>query len=134
MKIFAVLNPENGTCRETLSHLYNLLKCGNELKGILLVLENTYHAEKWIISLSMPLSKEDIEKLKEKYRKKILSEWEALTGKTDINPEAVVDEIPKVIEKLDLSDVDLLVVGCAENKTLCKLIETLNKAVLVVQN
>lgn len=134
MKIFAVLNPENGTCKETLSLLYNLLKCGNELKGILLVLENTYHAEKWVLSLSMPLSKEEIEQLKEKYRKKILSEWEALTGKIDIDPVAVVDEAPKALKGVDLSDVDLILLGCLENKSLCKLIENLDKPVLAVKN
>ena len=134
MKIFAVLNPENGTCKETLSLLYNLLKCGNELKGILLVLENTYHAEKWVLSLSMPLSKEEIEQLKEKYRKKILSEWEALTGKIDIDPVAVVDEAPKALKGIDLSDVDLILLGCLENKSLCKLIENLDKPVLAVKN
>ena len=134
MKIFAVLNPENGTCKETLFLLYNLLKCGNELKGILLVLENTYHAEKWVISLSMPLSKEEIEQLKEKYRKKILSEWEALTGKIDIDPVVVVDEAHKALKGVDLSDVDLILLGCLENKSLCKLIENLDKPVLAVKN
>jgi len=134
MKILAILNPENGTCRETLSLLYNLKREGNEILEVLLVLENTYHAEKWVISLSMPLSKEEIEKIKQRYIAKILSEWEAISGNTDLSVSAEVNETKKVLEERDLSGVDLVVFGCLESKSLCKLIETLDKPILVVKN
>jgi hypothetical protein len=134
MKILAVLNPENGTCKETLSLLYNLQKEGNEILKVLLVLENTYHSEKWVISLSMPLSKEEIERIKEKYTNKVLSEWEALSGNTDLPVVAEVNEAKKVLEEKDLSKADFLVLGCLESKSLCKLIETLDKPILVVKN
>jgi len=134
MKILAILNPENGICRETLSLLHNLKREGNEILEVLLVLENTYHAEKWVISLSMPLSKEEIEKIKQRYIAKILSEWEAISGNTDLSVSAEVNDPKKVLEEKDLSGVDLLVFGCLESKSLCKLIETLDKPILVVKN
>ena len=134
MKILAVLNPENGTCKKTLSLLYQLFQEGNEIKEVLLVLENTYHAERWVLSLSMPLSKEEIEQIKERYKKKILSEWEALSGNTDLKIRIEVNEVKKVLKEENLEDTDLLLFGCVESKSLCKLIETLDKAVLIVQN
>lgn len=134
MKITAILNPENGTCRESLSLLYKFSQAGMEIKEVLLVLENTYHAEKWVISLSMPLSKEEIESLKKRYTQKVLSEWEALSGNTNLPVKAEVNDTTAAIKELDLSDVDLVLLGCLETKTLCKLIETLDKPVLTAKN
>ena len=134
MKILAILNPENGTCKKTLSLLYQLFQEGNEIKEVLLVLENTYHAERWVLSLSMPLSKEEIEQIKERYKKKILSEWEALSGNTDLKTRVEVNEVKKVLKEENLEDTDLILFGCVESKSLCKLIENLDKAVLIVQN
>ncbi len=134
MKLIAILNPENGTCKQTLSILYNLVKGGNELKEVLLVLENTYHAEKWVLSLSMPLSKEEIENLKKRYIQKVLAEWEALSGNTDLPVKAEVYEVQKAVKEMDLTDVDLIVLGCLDNKSLCKLIENLDKPILTVKN
>ncbi len=134
MKVLAILNPENGTCKSTLSLLKDLSDKGFEILKVILALENTYHAEKWIISLSMPLSKEDIEKLKDRYTKKILSEWEALTGeKSVLNIIAEADEAKNVIKQIN-EEYDILVLGCLEHKNLCKLIEHLDKPVLVVKN
>ncbi len=133
MKLVALINPENGTCRETLSLLYDLSQKGFEIKELYLVLENTYHAERWVLSLSMPLSKEEIQSIKERYRKKVISEMEALGAKLpDLKIE--VNEASKVIKELDLKEVDLVVVGCLENKSLCKLIENLDKPTLVIKN
>ena len=134
MKILAILNPENGTCKKTLSLLYQLFQEGNEIKEVLLVLENTYHAERWVLSLSMPLSKEEIEQIKERYKKKILSEWEALSGNTNLKTRVEVNEVKKVLKEENLEDTDLILFGCVESKSLCKLIENLDKAVLIVQN
>jgi len=133
MKVLAILNPENGTCKETLSLLFDLSQKGYEVKEILLALENTYHAERWVISLSMPLSKEEIESIKERYYKKVLTEWEALGGK-EVPIKVEVNEAKNLLKEENLSDIDLLVVGCLESKSLCKLIETLDKPVLVVKN
>jgi hypothetical protein len=134
MKVLAILNPENGTCKDTLSLLKDLSDKGFEISKVILALENTYHAEKWIISLSMPLSKEDIEKIKERYTKKILSEWEALTGeKENLNIIADVDEAKNIVKQLK-EEYDILVLGCLEHKSLCKLIETLDKPILVIKN
>ncbi|GEM_PF-1888859 len=132
-KVVAILNPENGTCKKSVLSLYNLYKKGYEIEKIILVLENTYHAEKWVLSLSMPLSKEDIEKLKKRYIKAIVSEWEALTEEKHPPIEAIVDEAKNVVDKLS-DDYDLLVLGCIEHKYLCKLIEHLDKPILVVKN
>ncbi len=134
MKIAAILNPENGTCKQTLSTLYNLFKSGCEIKEVLLVLENTYHAEKWVLSLSMPLSKEEIEAIKKRYIQKVLAEWEALSGNTDLPVKAEVYEVSRAIKEMDLSDTDLVILGCLDNKSLCKLIENLDKPVLAVKN
>jgi len=134
MKIIAFLNPENGICRETVSLLYQLHQLGAEIQEVFLVLENTYHAEKWVLSLSMPLSKKDIETLKERYKKKILSEWEALAGESHLNLKVEVNETAKVLKEVNLDNVDMVILGCLENKTLCKLIETLDKPVLTVKN
>ena len=134
MKIAVILNPENGTCRESLSLLYNLSQRGYEIGEVLLVLENTYHAEKWVISLSMPLSKEEIESLKKRYIQKVLSEWEALSGKADLPVRAEVNDATAAVKELDLSDTDLVLLGCLETKSLCKLIETLDKPVLIAKN
>ncbi len=133
MKLVALINPENGTCRETLSLLYDLSQKGFEIKELYLVLENTYHAERWVLSLSMPLSKEEIQSIKERYRKKVISEMEALGAKL---PELKIEvnEASKVVKELDLNEVDLVVVGCLESKSLCKLIETLDKPTLVIKN
>jgi len=133
MKVLAILNPENGTCKETLSLLFDLSQKGYEVKEILLALENTYHAERWVISLSMPLSKEEIESIKERYYKKVLTEWEALGGK-EVPIKVEVNEAKNLLKEENLNDIDLLVVGCLESKSLCKLIETLDKPVLVVKN
>jgi hypothetical protein len=135
MKVVAILNPENGSCRQTLSLLKNLSEEGKEIKEIVLVLENTYKAEKWVLSLSMPLSKTEVEKIKETYRKKVISVWSALTGEENIPPLRVeVCDAPKAVKEMELTDVDLLVLGCLENNSLCKLIETLDKPALVVKN
>ncbi|NPB04908.1 MAG: hypothetical protein GXO08_00780 [Aquificae bacterium] len=132
-KVLALINPENGKCTKTLSLLFELHRQGWKVERFVLVLENTYHAQKWVLSLSMPLSKEEVEKIKERYRKKVLSEWEALGGpKVDVVVE--VNEAHKTVEKLDLSEVELLVLGCLESKSLCKLIETLDKPALVIKN
>ena len=133
MKVLAILNPENGTCKETLSLLFDLSQKGYEIKELLLVLENTYHAERWVISLSMPLSKEEIESIKERYYKKVLTEWEALGG-NEVPIKVEVNEAKNLLKEENLNDIDLLVVGCLESKSLCKLIETLDKPVLVVKN
>ena len=134
MKVLVILNPENGTCKASLSLLKSLSEKGFEISKVILALENTYHAEKWIISLSMPLSKTDIEKIKERYSKKIVSEWEALTGeKSGLDVVAEVDEAKNILKKLN-EDFDVLVLGCLEHKNSCKLIETLNKPVLVIKN
>jgi len=133
MKVLAILNPENGTCKETLSLLFDLSQKGYEVKEILLALGNTYHAERWVISLSMPLSKEEIESIKERYYKKVLTEWEALGG-NEVPIKVEVNEAPNLLKEENLNDIDLLVVGCLESKSLCKLIETLDKPVLVVKN
>lgn len=134
MKIVAILNPENGTCQQTLSTLYKLFKSGCEIKEVLLVLENTYHAEKWVLSLSMPISKEEIEAIKKRYIQKVLAEWEALSGNTDLPVKAEVYEVPKAIKEMDLSDTDLVILGCLDSKSLCKLIENLDKPTLAVKN
>jgi hypothetical protein len=134
MKVLAILNPENGTCKDTLSLLKDLSDKGFEISKVILALENTYHAEKWIISLSMPLSKEDIEKTKERYTKKILSEWEALTGeKGGLNIIADADAAKNIVKQLK-EEYDILVLGCLEHKSLCKLIENLDKPILVIKN
>jgi hypothetical protein len=134
MKVLAILNPENGTCKDTLSLLKDLSDKGFEISKVILALENTYHAEKWIISLSMPLSKTDIEKLKERYMKKILSEWEALTGeKGGLNIIADADAAKNIVKQLK-EEYDILVLGCLEHKSLCKLIENLDKPILVIKN
>jgi hypothetical protein len=135
MKVFAILNPENGSCRETLSLLVQLYKEGKTVTGILLVLENTYRAEKWVLSLSMPLSKSEIEKLKETYTKKVVSLWTSLLGEEKVPPiEVEVNEAHKAVKPQHLNDADMLLLGCLENSSLCKLIETLDKPVLVVKN
>jgi len=134
MKVVAFLNPENGTCTQTLSFLYKHYQEGAEIEKVYLVLENTYHAEKWVLSFAMPVSKEEIEKIKRTYVKKILAEWEALSGNTDLKVEAVVDEAKNLIKNLKIEDYDLVVLGCLEDKSLCKLIETLDKPVLIVKN
>jgi len=134
MKVLAILNPENGTCKSTLSFLKDLSDKGFEILKVILALENTYHAEKWIISLSMPLSKEDIEKLKDRYTRKILSEWEVLTEKKGgLNIIAEVNEPEDIIKRFN-GECDILVLGCLEHRSLCKLIENLDKPVLVVKN
>ena len=133
MKVLAILNPENGTCKETLSLLFDLSQKGYEVKEILLALGNTYHAERWVMSLSMPLSKEEIESIKERYYKKVLTEWEALGG-NEVPIKVEVNEAPNLLKEENLNVIDLLVVGCLESKSLCKLIETLDKPVLVVKN
>jgi diphthamide synthase (EF-2-diphthine--ammonia ligase) len=134
MKVIAFLNPENGTCAQTLSILYKLYKHGVEIEKVYLVLENTYHAEKWVISFAMPVSKEEIEGIKKTYIKKVLAEWEALSGNADLKVEAVVDEVKNLIKNLKMEDYDQIVLGCLEEKSLCKLLETLDKPALVVKN
>jgi hypothetical protein len=134
MKVIAFLNPENGTCAQTVSTLFKLFKQGVEIEKVYLVLENTYHAEKWVLSFAMPVSKEEIESIKKTYIKKILAEWEALAGEPNLPVEAEVNEVKKVIEKLNLDEYDQVVLGCLDEKSLCKLIENLDKPVLVVKN
>jgi len=134
MKVVAFLNPENGTCAQTLSFLYKLHQLGAKIEKVYLVLENTYHAEKWVLSFAMPVSKEEIEGIKKTYVKKILAEWEALSGNTDLPVEARVDEIKKMVKELNLEGIDQIVLGCLDEKSLCKLIETLDKPVLIVKN
>ena len=134
MKLVAVLNPENGTCKETLSLLYQLSQQGFSIEEVYLVLENTYHAEKWVLSLSMPVSKEEIENLKRRYSQKILSEWEALSGTSNLPVKVEVNESSKVVSSVIQKKTDLLILGCLENKNLCKLIEKLDIPILVVKN
>ncbi len=135
MKVLAILNPENGSCTGVLSLLQNLSKEGKEIKEIFLVLENTYKAQKWVISFSMPISKEEIEKIKENYTRKIASSWNSLGGSENLPPLKVeVYEAYEVLKEETLKDVDLVVVGCLESHSLCKLIETLDKPILVVKN
>jgi hypothetical protein len=134
MKVVAFLNPENGTCSKTLSFLYKLKELGADIEKVYLVLENTYHAEKWVISFAMPVSKEEIENIKKTYVKKILAEWEALSGNPDLPVEAVVDEVNNFIKKTNIEGFDQVVLGCLEEKSLCKLLETLDKPTLVVKN
>ena len=134
MKVLAILNPENGTCRESISQLYLLSQKGYEIEEVILVLENTYSAEKWVISFSMPLSKEEIENIKKRYTEKVLSEWEAVSGNTNLPVKAEVIEATKLLKELNIENVDLLLMGCLESKSLCKLIENLDKPVLVVKN
>ena len=134
MKLVAVLNPENGTCKETLSLLYQLSQQGFSIEEVYLVLENTYHAEKWVLSLSMPVSKEEIENLKRRYSQKILSEWEALSGTSNLPVKVEVNESSKVVSSVIQKKTDLLILGCLESKNLCKLIEKLDIPILVVKN
>jgi len=135
MKVLAILNPENGTCGKVLSFLQKLSEEGKEIKEILLPLENTYKAQKWVISLSMPISKEEIEKIKENYLRKITNVWNSLGKDENLPPLKVeVYDVSEALKGLNLEDVDLIVVGCLENHSLCKLIETLDKPVLVVKN
>ena len=134
MKVLAILNPENGTCKESLSQLYWLSQSGCEIVGVILVLENTYSAEKWVISLSMPLSKEEIEDIKKRYTEKVVSEWEAISGNTNLPVETKVTEATKLLKELDTENIDLFLIGCLESKSLCKLIEKLDKPILVVKN
>ena len=134
MKVLAILNPENGTCKESLSQLYRLSQSGYEIEEVVLVLENTYSAEKWVISFSMPISKEEIEKIKKRYIEKVLSEWEAISGNTNLPVKAEVIEATKLLKELDTEKIDLFLIGCLDNKSLCKLIEKLDKPLLVVKN
>ncbi len=134
MKVVALLNPENGTCSQTLSALSQLRSLGADIEKVVLVLENTYQAEKWVLSFAMPVSKEEIEGIKKNYAKKILSEWEALTGDVNLPLEVVVDKAENVVKRLDLEGIDQIVLGCLDEKGLCKLIEKLDKPILVVKN
>jgi len=135
MKVLAILNPENGSCTGVLSLLQKLSKEGKEIKEILLVLENTYKAERWVISLSMPISKEEIEKIKENYARKIISNWNSLGGGENLPPLKVeVYDASEALKRTNLENVELVVLGCLESNSLCKLIETLDKPVLVVKN
>ncbi len=134
MKLAVVFNPENGTCKRTLSFLYQFFQKGFSIEEVILVLENTYHAEKWVLSLSMPLSKEEIETIKKRYQQKILSEWEALSGNTDLPLKVEVNESSKVVSSLAQKEIDFLILGCLENKNLCKLIEKLDIPTLIVKN
>jgi hypothetical protein len=133
MKVLALLNPENASCSRTLSQLAELKRCGAQIVKVYLVLENTYHAERWVISFSMPLSKKEIEKIKETYTKKVLAEWEAVSGELNLPVEAVVDEAKNLIKKIS-EEFDFVVLGCLDDKSLCKLLETLDKPTLVVKN
>jgi len=134
MKITALLNPENGKCRTALSLLKEALENGAEILKVILVLENTYHAQKWVLSFALPVSKEEIEKIKEKYLKKVLAEWEALTGSTDLPTEVVVDDAQNLAGRRELKEADRVLLGCLNEKGLCKLIETLDKPISVAKN
>ena len=134
MKVLAILNPENGTCKESLFQLYRLSQSGYEIEEVVLVLENTYSAEKWVISFSMPISKEEIEDIKKRYTEKVLSEWEAISGNTNLPVKAEVIEATKLLKELDTEKIDLFLIGCLDSKSLCKLIEKLDKPLLVVKN
>ena len=93
-----------------------------------------FFPEKWVISLSMPLSKEEIEKIKKRYTEKVLSEWKAISGNTNLPVKTEVIEAAKLLEKLNTESIDLFLIGCLECKSLCKLIENLDKPILVVKN
>lgn len=134
MRVAAILNPENGNCIKALTLLYKLSQAQSEIKEVYLVLENTYHAEKWVLSLSMPVSKQDIESIKKRYYQKIMSEWEAISGNLNLPIKVEVNDSNKVVEQILKEDLDLLLIGCVENKHLCKLIEKLDIPVLVVKN
>jgi len=134
MKVLAILNPENGTCRESLSQLYRLSQSGYEIEKVYLALENTYSAEKWVISLSMPLFKEEIEDIKKRYTEKVLSEWEAISGNTNLPIVAEVAKTRDLLKDSKVEEIDLFLIGCLESKSLCKLIGNLNKPILVVKN
>jgi len=135
MNVLLVLTDTYHDCEKAISYAVNFSeKLGAEL-DILAVLEDVYNLERANVTFGLPFPPEIKEESKRRIERKLREVWEKLTGSTQTpNVEYKVGPLSEEVKKfVEGKGYELVVWACYPSAYLCKVIDELNLASLIIK-
>ncbi|AAC06529.1 universal stress protein [Aquifex aeolicus] len=135
MKVLLVLTDAYSDCEKAITYAVNFSeKLGAEL-DILAVLEDVYNLERANVTFGLPFPPEIKEESKKRIERRLREVWEKLTGSTEIpGVEYRIGPLSEEVKKfVEGKGYELVVWACYPSAYLCKVIDGLNLASLIVK-
>ncbi|NPA32124.1 MAG: universal stress protein [Aquificae bacterium] len=135
MKVLLVMTDSYADCEKALRFTADLSKkLGAEVE-ILVVLEDVFNLQRSSVAFGMPVPPGIKEEAINRINKKIRGLWERFTGDENIPPvEFRVGPLGEEVRKfLEGKTYDLIVWACYPSAYLCKIIDELNTASLIIK-